>query len=94
MAIRTRTQSILAHPPIFKKETANYYLIPAVLFSLLMAILFLYPKKFQQVLGNMPVPAAHWFIPMAFGLGILLLDEARKFTVRRNPKGFFAKIAW
>jgi sodium/potassium-transporting ATPase subunit alpha len=94
MAIRTRRQSILSHPPLFRRETRNYFLFPAIIFALLIAIFFLYPTKFQEVLATAPVPAMHWFIPMGFGVAILLLDELRKFMVRRYPKGFMAKIAW
>lgn len=31
---------------------------------------------------------------MGYGAGILLLDEARKWRVRKNPKGLLAKLAW
>jgi sodium/potassium-transporting ATPase subunit alpha len=85
MAIRTRRQSVLSHPPIFRAATANYFLFPAIVFAMLIAIFFLYVPKFQEVLGDMPIPAAHWFLPMTFGLGILLLDELRKFFVRKYP---------
>jgi sodium/potassium-transporting ATPase subunit alpha len=61
---------------------------------MLIVIFFLYVPKFQEVLGEVPVPAAHWFLPMAFGLTILLLDELRKFFIRRSPRGFLARIAW
>jgi len=54
----------------------------------------LYVPKFQEVFGNMPVPVEFWFLPMAFGMGLILLDEGRKYALRRNPRGFIAKIAW
>jgi len=94
MAVRTRRLSILQHPPLFRKETSNWYLFPAIIFALLIAIFFLYVPKFQTVLGTYFVPAAHWFLPMGFGMGILLLDEGRKFCARKWPKGLAAKIAW
>jgi sodium/potassium-transporting ATPase subunit alpha len=94
MAIRTRTQSILSHPPMFKRQTSNYFLFPAIIFALVIAILFLYPKKFNDVLGTSPIPVQHWFLPMAFGMGILLLDEGRKYMLRSYPKGIVAKLAW
>ena len=61
---------------------------------MLIVIFFLYVPKFQQVLGEVPVPAEHWFLPMTFGLAILLLDELRKFLIRKYPKGFLARVAW
>ncbi|EKG18232.1 ATPase P-type K/Mg/Cd/Cu/Zn/Na/Ca/Na/H-transporter [Macrophomina phaseolina MS6] len=94
MAVRTRRLSILEHPPLWVKETRNLWLFPAILFSLGIAFLFLYPKKLQDTLATTSVPVEHWFLPMAFGMGILLLDEARKYAARRWPKGFVARIAW
>ncbi|KAK0636109.1 hypothetical protein B0T17DRAFT_482038 [Bombardia bombarda] len=94
LAVRTRRLSIFQHPPLFKKETRNYYLFPAVLFALVMAFFWLYIPSLQSVLGTAQVPVEYWFLPMSFGLGILLLDEARKFAVRTWPKGVFARMAW
>ncbi|KAK3067368.1 hypothetical protein LTR53_015804 [Teratosphaeriaceae sp. CCFEE 6253] len=86
-AVRTRRLSVLNH-------RFNWYLPPAIIFALLVAILFLYVPKFHSVLGTSVVPVAHWFLPMGFGMGILLLDEGRKFLVRRFPRSFVAKMAW
>nr|OQO31842.1 hypothetical protein B0A51_00848 [Rachicladosporium sp. CCFEE 5018] len=86
-AIRTRRLSVLQH-------SINWYLPPAIVFALLIAILFLYVPKFHSVLGTAVVPVEYWFLPMAFGTIILLIDEARKFGVRRWPKGILAKVAW
>ena len=61
---------------------------------MLIAILFLYVPNFHTTLGTAKVPVAHWFIPMGFGMGLLLLDEGRKFLVRRYPSSFVAKMAW
>jgi sodium/potassium-transporting ATPase subunit alpha len=94
MAVRTRRLSIIQHPPLFRKETRNWYLFPAIGFAFVIAIFFLYVPKFQTTLGTAEAPAAHWFIPMGFGMGILLIDEARKWAVRTYPKGFLARIAW
>jgi sodium/potassium-transporting ATPase subunit alpha len=86
-ALRTRRLSVLQH-------SFNWYLLPAILFSLVIAIFFLYLPKFHSVLGTSTVPVEHWFLPMGFGMGLLLLDEGRKFLVRRFPQSFVAKIAW
>jgi sodium/potassium-transporting ATPase subunit alpha len=94
MALRTRRLSFLQHPPLFRKATQNLYLFPAIILSLLVAIFFLYVPKFQEKLSTAIVPVAHWFLPMAFGLAILLLDEGRKYVARKYPKGIVAKIAW
>lgn len=94
MAVRTRRLSIIEHPPLWVKETRNLWLFPAIAFSLGIAFLFLYPKKLQDTLATTSVPVEHWFLPMAFGMGILLLDEGRKYAARRWPKSFIAKMAW
>ncbi|KAF2157518.1 putative H /K ATPase alpha subunit [Myriangium duriaei CBS 260.36] len=89
LAIRTRRLSLLQHP-IWR----NWYLFPAVVFALVIAIFFLYVPKFHSVLSTAVVPVEHWFLPMAFGIAILLLDEGRKFCVRKWPNGPLAKAAW
>lgn len=94
MATRTRRLSIVQHPPAFKRATQNLYLLPAMLFSLGMALLWLYPAVFQRVLDTAPVPVEHWFLPFAFGYGILMLDEARKFFVKKYSKSLLARAAW
>ncbi|XMA20170.1 hypothetical protein WAI453_012961 [Rhynchosporium graminicola] len=94
LALRTRRLSIFQHPPLFNKMTQNRYLFPAMAFALVMAIFWLYVPKFQSVLGTTPVPVEHFFLPAAFGIGILFLDEARKWGVRNWPGGILDKCAW
>ncbi|KAK5995373.1 Sodium/potassium-transporting ATPase subunit alpha-A [Cladobotryum mycophilum] len=94
LATRTRRLSIFQHPPILNKETENWYLFPAILFSLAMAILWLYIPQLHPILGTSRVPVEYWFLPFAFGLFIVLLDEARRFTARKWPQGIIAKAAW
>ncbi|KAL9084892.1 MAG: hypothetical protein Q9165_007845 [Trypethelium subeluteriae] len=94
MAVRTRRLSILTQPPFFRRSTQNLYLLPAIAFAVVIAIFFMYIHKFQSVLGTSPVPVEYWFLPMSFGMGILLLDEGRKLMVRRKPKSLIARFAW
>jgi sodium/potassium-transporting ATPase subunit alpha len=94
LAVRTRRLSIIQHPPLFNENTQNWYLFPAIAFSLCMAIFWLYVPQLQSVLGTSQVPAEHFFLPAAFGLGILMLDELRKYCVRRWPNSILAKTAW
>ncbi|KAJ5432128.1 uncharacterized protein N7458_011284 [Penicillium daleae] len=94
MAVRTRHLSIFQHPPAFNKDTQNLYLFPAIVFALGIAVIWLYIPSLQTVLNTSGIPAEHYFLPAALGLGLLCLDEARKAAVRRWPKGFFAKMAW
>ena len=94
MATRIRRLSIFQHPPLFNRETQNWYLFPAIIFSLAMAIFWLYIPPLQPVLGTTAVPVEHWFLPFAFGMFQLLLDEARKFAVRRWPGSVLGRMAW
>ena len=94
MAVRTRRLSIIQHPPLFRKATQNWFLFPAIIFALVFAIFFLYVPAFHHNLGTTHVPVEHWFIPFGLGMGILLIDEGRKWAVRKYPMGFLAKIAW
>lgn len=92
--MRTRRWSLFQQPPIFNRQTQNLKLFPAILFALGMAMLWLYIPALQPIIGSAPVPVEHWFFPFAFGLFLLLLDEARKFFVRKYPQGWLAKAAW
>jgi len=46
------------------------------------------------VLATSRVPVEYFFLPAAFGLGILGLDEGRKAAVRRWSGGWVARCAW
>ena len=94
LAIRTRRLSILHHPPIFRKATQNLALFPTILFAFAMIFIFNYVPSIQKAIGSADVPVEYFFFPVAFGLVLLLLDEARKWAVRRYPKGLLAKLAW
>lgn len=94
MATRCRRLSIFQHPPLFNKGTQNVYLFPAILFALAMAFLWLYPPAIQRVIITAAVPVEYWFLPFAFGMYIILLDEARRFWVRKYPMGLVARAAW
>lgn len=94
LAVRTRRWSIFQHPPAFNKKTQNLFIFPAILFALGMAILWLYIPQLHPILGTLPIPVEHWFLPFAFGSFIVLFDEARKFFVRKYPNGMVGKMAW
>lgn len=94
MATRCRRLSMFQHPPLWNKATQNLKLFPAILFALAMAFLWLYPPSIQRVIITAAVPVEHWFLPFAFGIYIILVDEARRFWVRKYPHGVVAKMAW
>jgi hypothetical protein len=39
----------------------------------------------QRVFSTTPIPGMYWGLPIAFALGILIMDETRKLIVRRYP---------
>lgn len=94
MAVRTRRLSIFQHPPAFNNATQNLYLFPAILFALVSAFFFLYIPPIQNAVATTSVPVEYYFLPMTFGLGLLFLDEGRKWAVRKWPQGLLARIAW
>lgn len=94
LATRTRRLSIFQQPPILNKETQNLLLFPAMLFAIVIVFIFCYIPSLQRTIATTQVSVEYWFLPAAFGLGLLMLDEGRKYAVRTWPKGFFAKIAW
>ena len=94
MAVRTRHISIFQHTPAFNQRTQNLLLYPAILFALVMAFLWLYIPRLQHTLNTSNVPAEHFFLPAAVGMGVLLLDEGSRYAVRRWPNGLLVKIAW
>ncbi|KAL7800286.1 putative H /K ATPase alpha subunit [Trichoderma ceciliae] len=94
MATRTRRLSIFQHPPAFNKATQNLYLFPAILFALAMIFLWCYIPSLQAVINTATVPVEYWFLPVTFGLYIIILDEGRRFAARKWPNGLIAKMAW
>ena len=94
MALRTRHLSIFSHPPVGKKETRNWLLFPAILFALVIVFIFCYVPGLQGVATSAPVPVEHWFLPVAFGVGLLMIDEGRKAAARRWPGSWVGRCAW
>ncbi|QSZ29159.1 hypothetical protein DSL72_003670 [Monilinia vaccinii-corymbosi] len=94
LALRTRRLSIFQHPPLLNKRTQNLPIFPSILFAIAMTFFWLYIPSLQEVLATSRVPAEHFFLPAAFGLVILFLDEARKWGVRRWPGSWLGKMAW
>ena len=53
-----------------------------------------YIPGLQRSILTTKIPVEYFFLPATFGVGLLLLDEGRKYCVRTYPEGFFARIAW
>nr|CEG04843.1 unnamed protein product [Fusarium clavum] len=93
LAVRNRRLSIFQANPISKAHR-NPWLILSMLISLCIAIFVTEVPGIQKLFDTASVPIEFWFIPIPLGLGILLVDEIRKFFVRKYPQSFIARIAW
>ncbi|KAI9208515.1 uncharacterized protein BJ171DRAFT_489165, partial [Polychytrium aggregatum] len=93
-ASRTRFNSILQQNP-FWGPTRNLYLLVATVCSLAFAALFVYTPVFNNLFMCGPIPLKYWFMPLGFGLIIIIMDELRKLAVRTyGPKSLIARISW
>ncbi|EJF58252.1 sodium-potassium ATPase [Dichomitus squalens LYAD-421 SS1] len=88
-ATRGRKLSITQHTPM-----SNPWVFAGAAAALCIGIFFHYVPWFHGVFQTRPVPVEFFFIPLTFGLGLLVLDEVRKLIVRRYPKSLLARIAW
>ena len=62
--------------------------------SIIFAVFFSYVPFFQATFLTRGVEVQYWFLPMAFGVGLVVIDEVRKLLVRSYPSSFLARIAW
>jgi sodium/potassium-transporting ATPase subunit alpha len=65
-----------------------------MIFAVVVVFIFCYIASLQDTIDTRTVSVEHWFLPVAFGFGLLIIDEARKYCVRMWPNGILAKIAW
>ncbi|KAG7443380.1 calcium ATPase [Guyanagaster necrorhizus] len=89
----TQRLSLFQQNP-FASKTRNIFLFPAMAAALVFACFFSYIPWFQQVLLTRGVHVEFFFLPIAYGTGMLFLDEARKWWNRKHPTSFLARIAW
>jgi sodium/potassium-transporting ATPase subunit alpha len=93
LATRTRRRSIFTQNPLFG-PTRNLWVIAGMLGSAGLLFFFSYPPFFQKAFLTRGAPVEYVFLPFAFGVFILFLDEARKWELRRRPNGFIGRISW
>lgn len=92
-ALRTRRLSIFQQWPYWGKGS-NIYIVPAILSSIFFALFFSYVPQIQAVFLTRGIPCEFFFLPFAWGIFIISLDELRKLVVRSKPKSLVAKLAW
>ncbi|KAI8817013.1 calcium ATPase transmembrane domain M-containing protein [Fimicolochytrium jonesii] len=93
MAARNRRMSTF-HANPFSGPRRNGAIGVSMLVSLSIALVVLYVPAFNNVFATTPIPVMYWFIPMALGVGVLSMDEARKAVVRAYPRSVVARLAW
>ncbi|KAF4631863.1 hypothetical protein G7Y89_g6261 [Cudoniella acicularis] len=93
LSIRNKRLSILQADPIRKKRR-NPWLLAGAAISLSIAVFVTEQPGIQTIFGTASVPIEFWLLPLPLALGILMMDEIRKLTVRTWPKGPIARIAW
>ncbi|KAJ3167541.1 hypothetical protein HDU87_001490 [Geranomyces variabilis] len=93
LAVRNRRVSILQANPFYGPRR-NPVILVGMAVSVSFGLFFLYAPALQNLFGTTPIPAKFWFIPLGFGLAILLMDEIRKLVVRSFPDSLVAKAAW
>ncbi|KAF7436089.1 hypothetical protein PC9H_002915 [Pleurotus ostreatus] len=94
LATRTRRLSLFQQNPLGGPKTRNYFIFPAMLAALGLACFFSYVPWFQKIFLTRGIRAEYFFLPMAYGVGVLFIDESRKWVNRQYPRGFLARIAW
>ncbi|KAK0207339.1 hypothetical protein IW262DRAFT_1450882 [Armillaria fumosa] len=93
LATRTRRLSLFQQNPL-GSNTRNIFIFPAMAMALTIACFFSYIPWFQQVLLTRGVHVEFFFLPIAYGIVMLFLDEVRKWWNRAHPSSFLARIAW
>ncbi|KAK7054487.1 hypothetical protein VNI00_003685 [Paramarasmius palmivorus] len=94
LATRTRRLSLFQQNPLWGKRSQNLWLLPAMAIALGLACLFSYVPWFQKVFLTRGVDVEFFFLPMAYGVGVVFLDEMRKWWNRTHPKSLLARVAW
>ncbi|KAF8205169.1 hypothetical protein K438DRAFT_1818664 [Mycena galopus ATCC 62051] len=93
LSTRTRRLSLFQQNPVGSTLTRNVYLFPAMLMALALGCFFSYVPWFQNVFLTRGISAEFFFLPMAYGVVLLFLDESRKWWNRSHPKSWLAQIA-
>uniref|UniRef100_A0A493TXP5 Cation-transporting P-type ATPase C-terminal domain-containing protein n=5 Tax=Anas TaxID=8835 RepID=A0A493TXP5_ANAPP len=63
----------------------NHILVIAIVFQVSIGCFLCYCPGMPNIFNFMPIRFQWWFVPMPFGLLILIYDEIRKLGVRRHP---------
>lgn len=93
LSSRTRHVSFFKHNPFFGKAR-NLTIMFGIIFSTSVGLIITLIPWFNHIFKTHPVPVKFVCPAIGFGTALFLLDETRKFLVRRYPNSFLAKMAW
>jgi sodium/potassium-transporting ATPase subunit alpha len=92
-ATRTRYTSIIEHNPFWGKGQ-NWHVFATMIISACIQLLITQVGWFNRTFGTGPVPVKYVMPTLGFGTLWLIIDELRKWCIRKFPRGPIAKIAW
>ena len=81
LAIRTSVTSLFQSNPFWGPKQ-NLKLPICFVISICFAVFFVFCPGLPHLVDTHTVHAKYWFIPIAFAVGIVLIDECRKYLVR------------
>ncbi|RKP17341.1 calcium ATPase, partial [Rozella allomycis CSF55] len=95
LAACNRRESFLHSNPFFGRGF-NRQLIVCLALNVVLVLVNIYASSYSYAnifrVGNVPVQ--YWFIPIPLALLLLMVDEGRKYLVRKYPNSLLAKCAW
>jgi Ca2+-transporting ATPase len=66
---------------------SNKLVLWGIISEIALIFIFVYTPFFQKIFGLAPIGLKDWVLLFTFGPVILLLEEGRKFLLRRQPRG-------
>eukprot|EP01114_Cavostelium_apophysatum_P003849 TRINITY_DN1398_c0_g1_i3.p1 TRINITY_DN1398_c0_g1~~TRINITY_DN1398_c0_g1_i3.p1 ORF type:complete len:1025 (-),score=278.85 TRINITY_DN1398_c0_g1_i3:41-3115(-) len=79
---------------LFQSKSRNVMQALGIIIAIGVGIVFAFVPVFNYVLGTAPFNVTDWSLTLPFFFLILAQDELRKYIIRRNPKGKFAKYTF
>jgi sodium/potassium-transporting ATPase subunit alpha len=92
-ATRTRYTSIIEHNPLWGKGR-NWVVFCTMIISAGVQLIVTQIGWFNRVFSTGRVPVKYVMPTLGFGMLWLLIDELRKWCIRKYPRSIVAKIAW
>ena len=94
LTTRTRYASFFTHNPFWSRRSRNLWLIVGIIASVLTCIIVTEVPFIQHYFKTTRVPIVFILPAVGFGLLMFILDELRKYYIRRNPGCCLEHIAW